>query len=187
MANRISVVTFIIGIFLGALIYDWFLLPDIETKVEYKTTIKVDTVFVPVKETVYLTKEKIKHEYLRDTIIQDYKPKIQAFKAVFPTSVGNAYLSGEVLGQVLKTSLSTDFKIPVVTNVITNEKTTTNTIIQKGIFLGGGFSNQMDYHVGVAYLGNGFMANVNYTHTPKNLSQPLIQADIKLNLFKIKK
>lgn len=187
MDYRIGIVTFIIGIFAGALIYDWFLLPEIETKTELVTTIQVDTVFVPVKETVYLTKEKIKHKYLRDTVLIGYNPKIKGYSAIFPLLYGDAYLNGEVLGEVLSMNLKTDFKIPSVTNTITNEKTTMKTIIQKGIFVGGGFSNQMDYQLGAAYLGNGFMVNVDYTPKPQYLETSLIQANIKINPFKIKK
>lgn len=203
MDYRIGIVTFIIGIFAGALIYDWFLLPEVETSTKETTTKTTSTEYKDLKETIDLSnwenlvdslKSELKrkpkviiHEVLRDTIIEGYKPKIQAFRAMFPTSIGNAYLSGEVLGEVLKTSLSTDFKIPVVTNTITNEKTTTKTIIQKGLFLGGGFSNQMDYQLGAAYLGNGFMVNVDYTPKPQYLETSLIQANIKINPFKIKK
>jgi hypothetical protein len=197
------VVTFLLGLFAGAILADMFLFPEIETKNKEKITQTTTTEYKDLKETVDLSnwenlvdslKSELKrkpkvivHEVLRDTIIEGYNPKIQAFRAVFPTSIGNAYLSGEVLGEVLKTRLSTDYKIPVITNTITNEKTITNTVIQKGIFVGGGFSNQMDWHVGASYLGNGFLANVNYTPTPRRLTRPLIQVDIKLNLFKNKK
>jgi hypothetical protein len=203
MDYRIGVVAFLIGIFAGALIYDWFLLPEVETSTKETTTQTTTTEYKDLKETIDLSnwenivdslKSELKrkpkviiHEVLRDTIIEGYKPKIQAFRAVFPTSIGNAYLSGEVLGQVMKTSLSTDYKIPVITNTIINEKTTTRTIVQKGIFVGGGFSNQMDYQLGAAYLGNGFMVNVDYTPKPQYLETSLIQANIKINPFKIKK
>lgn len=133
-------------------------------------------------------KVEIRHIVLRDTILAPgYVPKIQAFSATFPLLYGNAYLEGEVLGEVRKTSLRTDFRIPVVTNTITTEKTAETTIIQKGIFVGGGFSNQFDYQIGAAYLGNGFMANVDYTPRPRYLNDPLITANIKINLVSLKK
>ena len=109
-----------------------------------------------------MTKERIKHEYLRDTILIGYEPKINAFSATFPMLYGNAYLSGEVLGEVLKTSLITDFKIPVITNEITKEKNTT--IIKKptGIYLVGGVNSNFSYSIGASYLRDKSMFGYRY-------------------------
>jgi hypothetical protein len=124
----------VIGIIIGLFLYDWFLVPEVQTKVEIRTETKTDTVYFSHVDTVYI--DKIRHEFIRDTIIKDYKPKIQAFSSDFPTLYGNASVNGEVLGEVLKMSLINDFKIPTVTNTVTTEKTVTNTIIRNGLFVG---------------------------------------------------
>lgn len=182
------IATLILGIVLGLVVYGFFLQPEVETKVVIKETFATDTVYVTKKDTVYLDKTKISHEFIRDTVLlEGWKPKINRFRAVFPHTYGNAYLSGEVLGEVLNTELTNDFRLPVITNTITKEKNTTNTIIQRGLFVGGGFANTMDYSLGAAYLGNGFLVNVDYTPNHKFMEQSLVQANIKINPFRIKK
>jgi hypothetical protein len=163
MDNRIIyLIAFALGLLFGAWLYHAFLKPESETIIEYKETIKSDTVYLTVKDTVYLDRTKIKHEYLRDTILIDYKPQINAFSATFPLLYGNVVLQGKVLGEVLKTSLTTDFKIPQVTNTITKEKNTT--IIKKptGIYAVGGVNSNFSYSVGASYLRDKSMFGYRY-------------------------
>jgi hypothetical protein len=163
MDNRIIyLIAFVLGLIFWAWLYHAFLKPESETIIEYKETIVTRIDSIPYKEIVYVDRWKIKHEYLRDTILIDYEPKINEFKATFPLMYGNAYLSGEVLGEVLKTSLTTDFKIPQVTNTITKEKNTT--IIKKptGIYAVGGISSNFQYSIGANYLRDKSMFGYRY-------------------------
>lgn len=169
----------VLGFILGLVVFSIFLKPQVETRVTETIRTETDTVYVTKTETI--VKTQFKYIYERDTVIEDYKPKIRGFKELYPFTYGNVSISGEVLGELRYMNVNTDFKIPTITNTITKEKTTTNTIIQRGIFLGGGFSDQMAYSVGVAYLGNGFMANLDYTP-----NMDMIQANIKINPFKVK-
>jgi len=136
------IVSAIIGIIIGLFLYDWFLVPQVQTKVEIRTETKTDTVYFSHVDTVYIT--KIRHEFIRDTIIEDYKPKIQAFSSDFPTLYGNASVSGSVLGEVLNIRLKNNFRIPTVTNTITTEKTVTNTIIRNGLYIGGSINQDIN-------------------------------------------
>jgi hypothetical protein len=116
-----------------------------------------DTLIVEVKDTVYVPKTKIKTEVLRDTVLVDFKPKINAFTASFPFEYGSTNVSGEVLGEVLKMTATSDFKIPVVTNTITN--TETKTIVQKpkGIYLGAGVNSLIQPSASVVYMDNKYI------------------------------
>ena len=153
------VIFVLIGFILGYLLADWLDRDSVtvRTITEYKT----DTLYIPYKETVTVTKTEIVQEYLRDTIlIEPFKPQIKAFKAVYPFLYGNAYLSGEVLGEVLKTSLTTDFNIPSVTNTIT----TTNTVIKKpsGLFLTAGVnSNFQTPYLGAIFVKDKYLVGLN--------------------------
>jgi hypothetical protein len=159
--NYTTLVAVVAGVLIGFFTCKWLFVPKVQTVVEYRETIKTDTVFVPVKEFVTVT--DIRHRVIRDTVLIDtYKPRIQAFSGTFPFTYGNAYLTGEVLGEVLRADLRTDFKMPVITNTITKEKTTTTTIIQKGLFVGGGINSAQEFHVGAAYLGKNFMIGYDF-------------------------
>ena len=136
------IVSAIIGILIGLFLYDLFLVPEVKTKVEIRTETKTDTIYFSYVDTVYI--DKIKHEFIRDTIIEDYKPKIQAFSSDFRTLYGNASVTGSVLGEVLNISLKNDFRIPTVTNTITTEKTVTNTVIRNGLFVGGSINSDIN-------------------------------------------
>ena len=102
----------------GAFLYAWLFTPESETKTEIKEVRTTDTVYVTVRDTIRLTKTEIKHQYLRDTILIDFKPQIKVFTASKRFLYGNATITGEVLGEVLKIDLYNDFKLPTVTNTI---------------------------------------------------------------------
>jgi hypothetical protein len=186
MAYTKYIAILLVGIVIGFYLYDWFLAPEVKEKIV--ETIKIETRIdsVPYKEIVYVDRVKIVHRHIRDTVFSEpYKLRINRFSATFPMLYGNAYLSGEVLGEVLNTSLTTDFKLPQITNTITKEKTTTNTIIQKGIFVGGGANSDMQYHVGATYLGNKFLLEYNFQpRQGTDMTIPVHQAGLKIKLFK---
>ena len=123
---KIALVAFLAGIIVAFIFYPK---PESETVYKFESVTKTDTLIVEIKDTVYVPKTKIKTQVLRDTILIDFKPKISAFKASFPFEYGSTNVSGEVLGEVLKMTAINDFKLPVVTNTITETKT--ETIIKK--------------------------------------------------------
>ena len=156
---RIALLSFLAGIIVAFIFYPK---PESETFYKYETVTKTDTLIVEIKDTVYVPKTKIKTEVLRDTILIDFKPKISAFTASFPFEYGSTKVSGEVLGEVLKMTATSDFKIPAVTNTITN--TETKTIVQKpkGIYLGAGVNSLLEPSANVAYLDNKYLFSYQY-------------------------
>jgi hypothetical protein len=156
---KIAVLSFIAGAVLA-----FILMPKPETEEVYKftTVTKTDTLFVDKVSTVYVPKTSIKTEVLRDTILIDFKPQISLFETSFPFEHGSTKVSGEVLGEVLKMTATNDYKIPVVTNTITN--TETRTIIQKpkGIYLGAGVNSLLKPSASVAYLDNKYLFQYQY-------------------------
>jgi hypothetical protein len=151
---KIATISFLAGILVA---YIFFPNTESETVYKFETVTKTDTLIVEVKDTVYVPKTKIKTQVLRDTILVDYKPKISHFNASFPFEYGSTNVTGEVLGEVLKMTATSDFKIPVVTNTITN--TETKTIMQKpkGIYLGAGVNLLLQPSASVSYLDNKYI------------------------------
>jgi hypothetical protein len=156
---KIAVLAFIAGAVLA-----FIFMPKPETEEVYKftTVTKTDTLFVDKVSTVYVPKTSIKTEVLRDTILIDFKPQISLFETSFPFEHGSTKVSGEVLGEVLKMTATNDYKIPVVTNTITN--TETRTIIEKpkGIYLGAGVNSLLKPSASVAYLDNKYLFQYQY-------------------------
>jgi hypothetical protein len=66
-------------------------------------------------------------------------------------------VSGEVLGEVLKMTATSDFKIPVVTNTITNTETKTIVEKPKGIYLGASVNSFLQPGAKVSYLDNKYL------------------------------
>ena len=151
---RIAIISFLIGVLLAFVVYPR---PEQETIYKFESVTKTDTLIVEVKDTVYVPKTKIKTEFLRDTILVDYKPKISQFNASFPFEYGSTNVSGEVLGEVLKMTATSDFKIPVVTNTITNTETKTIVQKQKGIYLGASVNSLLQPGAKVSYLDNKYI------------------------------
>ena len=151
---KIATLAFLAGVIVA---YIFFPKTESETVYKFETVTKTDTLIVELNDTVYVPKTKIKTEVLRDTILIDFKPQISQFNASFPFEYGSTNVSGEVLGEVLKMTATSDFKIPVVTNTITN--TETKTIVQKpkGIYLGAGVNSLLKPSASVSYLDNKYL------------------------------
>jgi len=152
--KRIAIISFLIGVVLTFVIYPK---PEQETVYKTETVTETDTLIVEVKDTVYMPKTKIKTQVLRDTVLIDFKPQISQFNATFPFEYGSTSVSGEVLGEVLKMSATNDYKLPVVTNTITETKTETIVVKPKGIYLGAGVNSLLQPSAKVAYLDNKYL------------------------------
>jgi len=155
----IAILAFIAGVIVAFVVYPR---PEVETVYKFETKVESDTIYTQVVDTVYVAKNKIKTEFLRDTVLVDFKPQISLFKTSISSEYGSTHVSGEVLGEVLKMTATNDFKIPVVTNTITN--TETKTIIQKpkGIYLGAGINSLLQPGAKVAYLDNKYLFEYQY-------------------------
>lgn len=151
---RIAILAFIAGLILAFIVYPR---PEQETIYKFETVTKTDTLFITSTNTVYIPKKEIKTQVIRDTVLVDYKPKISLFKASFPFEYGSTSISGEVLGEVLKMTATNDFKIPVVTNTITETKTETIIKKSKGIYLGAGVNSLLQPSAKVGYLDNKYL------------------------------
>jgi hypothetical protein len=160
----VAILAFIAGVIVAFVVYPR---PEVETVYKFETKVESDTIYTRVVDTVYVAKNKIKTEFLRDTVLVDFKPQISLFKTSIPSEYGSTHVSGEVLGEVLKMTATNDFKIPVVTNTITN--TETKTIIQKpkGIYLGAGINSLLQPGAKVAYLDNKYLFEYQYQPVTK--------------------
>jgi hypothetical protein len=147
---RIATISFLIGVVLTFVVFPK---PEFETVYKTKTERLTDTLYITSSDTVYIHKTKIKTEVLRDTILIDFKPKIKAFETTFPFDYGSTNVSGEVL----KMTATNDYKLPVVTNTITETKTETILVKPKGIYLGGGVNSLLQPSANVAYLDNKYL------------------------------
>jgi hypothetical protein len=151
---RIAIISFLAGFFLAFVIYPK---PEAETFYKFTTTTKTDTLYVYSTDTIYVPKTKIKTEFIRDTILVNYKPKIRAFTTSFPSTYGSTKVSGEVLGDVLKMTAINDYKIPVVNTTTTETKTETIVQKPKGIYLGAGVNSLLQPSAKVSYLDNKYL------------------------------
>ena len=151
---RIAIISFLIGVVLAFVVFPR---PEIETVYKKKVEVKTDTLYVTLKDTIYVPKTKIKTQVLRDTILIDFKPKISRFETSFPFEYGSTKVNGEVLGEVLKMTATNDYKLPVVTNTITETNTETILVKPKGIYLGAGVNSLLQPSANVSYLDNKYL------------------------------
>jgi hypothetical protein len=154
-----GIVFFIFGCIVTVLLYPS---QEYESNFEVITEVETDTVYVTSSNTVYIPKKEIKTEVIRDTVIIDYKPTISSFETTFPFEHGSTKVSGEVLGEVLKMTATNDFKIPVVTNTITETKTETIIKKSKGIYLGAGVNSLLKPSASVSYLDDKYLFSYQY-------------------------
>lgn len=151
---RIATISFLIGVILAFVVFPK---REIETVYKKKVEVKTDTLYVTLTDTIYVPKTRIKTQVLRDTVLIDFKPKISRFETSFPFEYGSTRVSGEVLGEVLKMTATNDYKLPVVTNTITETKTETIVVKPKGIYLGAGVNSLLQPSANVSYLDNKYL------------------------------
>ncbi len=151
---RIATISFLIGVILA---FGVFPKREIEIVYKKKVEVKTDTLYVTLTDTIYVPKTRIKTQVLRDTVLIDFKPKISRFETSFPFEYGSTRVSGEVLGEVLKMTATNDYKLPVVTNTITETKTETIVVKPKGIYLGAGVNSLLQPSANVSYLDNKYL------------------------------
>ena len=174
--ERIKIaISFVAGVILAFLLF-----PKRELETIYKTKVErfTDTLYITSTDTVYIPKTKIKTEFLRDTVLIDFKPQISRFETLFPFEHGSTKVSGEVLGKVLKMTATNEYKLPVVTNTII--ETNTETIIEKpkGIYLGAGINSMLQPSGKVSYLDNKYLFEYQYSPI-----QRLHQVGVSKKLF----
>ena len=156
---QIATLAFFAGVIVAFIFYPK---PDVEEVYKFTTKTEIDTVFIQDIDTVHIPKKEIKTEVLRDTILVDYKPTISSFSTTTPFEYGNTYVNGEVLGEVLKMSVTNDFKIPVVTNTITNTETKTIIKKSKGIYLGANISSLLQPGATASYVDDKYIFQYQY-------------------------
>ena len=151
---RIATLSFLAGVILA-----YVLFPKQELETIYKTKVErfTDTLYITSTDTVYIPKTKIKTEFLRDTILIDFKPQISRFETLFPFEHGSTKVSGEVLGEVLKMTATNDYKLPVVTNTII--ETNTETIIKKsnGLYIGANVNSALNLGASASYVDDKYL------------------------------
>ncbi len=157
--TRIAGIFFLIGAIVAIILF-----PKKEVETIYKTEIKKesDTIYVASTDTVYIPKTKIKTKVLRDTVLLDSKPKISLFQASFPFEHGSTKVSGEVLGEVLKMTAVNDYKIPVVTNTITETKTETIIKKSKGFYFGANVNSNLNLGANASYVDDKYLFQYQY-------------------------
>ena len=158
--SKVAAVSFFIGAMVAIILFPK---KEIETVYKTKTERLTDTLYITNKDTIYIPKTRIKTQVLRDTILMDCKPKIRAFQTTLPSTYGSTKVSGEVLGEVLKMTAVNDYKIPVVTNTITETKTETIVVKPKGIYLGAGINSLLRPSGKIIYLDNKYLFEYNYS------------------------
>jgi len=161
---QIAILSFLAGVILAFIVFPRH---EVETVYKFETQVETDTIYTRVVDTIYVPKTKIKTEVLRDTILNDFKPKISLFKTSIPSEYGSTHVSGEVLGEVLKMTATNDFNIPMVTNTITETKTETIIKKAKGIYLGASVNSLLDPGAKVSYLDNKYLFTYQYQPVTK--------------------
>ena len=161
---QIAIISFFAGMILTFIIYPK---PEVEEVYKFTTKTEIDTSFVEILDTVFIPKKEIKTEVIRDTILVDYKPTIKSFSTTTPFEYGNTYVNGEVLGEVLKMSVTNDFKIPVVTNTITNTETKTIIKKSKGVYLGANINSLLDPGATASYVDDKYIFQYQYQPVTK--------------------
>ena len=164
---KIATLSFMIGVVLAFIVFPK---PKYEEIYKFTTRVETDTIYSRTVDTIYVPKNKIKTQIVRDTILIDFKPKISLFETTFPFDYGSTKVSGEVLGEVLKMTATSDYSLPVVTNTITETKTETIIKKSKGLYLGAGINSLLELSANASYVDNKYLFSYQFQPVTKTHS-----------------
>jgi hypothetical protein len=164
MDNKVILAT-IIGIVLGLLLYDFFLVPEVETKTEYVTTTQTKVERIPTLPEFRFIRSP-KAVYLRDTIINEVIYPLNNYSGLETLKNGQIKWTAETSGFLNKINLEYEGEKEVITNTVTNTITKTNTILSKGLYLGTGINSVLIPNLSASYINNNY--SFDYSYTPNN-------------------
>lgn len=177
---------------LGGLIALQLFAPKVENKITIKETVRVDTVFIKV-DTSFTAKatpgKPIKPEDVRPKNPEsDPEPEkydsVRNYTGTYQFDYGKFDWSIQTGGILNGYTFKPSFTVPAIT--VQKEKviTETKTIIQKGLFAGGGINSQGNIHAGAAYLGNKFLVEYNFVPlTVQTFPNGVHQVGFKYKIF----
>lgn len=169
--NRESGLILLVILLLGAWIGVKLFAPKVENTTTIEETTKIDTTFQTIDTTFSeraTPKKRIKPKKVRPTEPEkDPEPEkydsVRTYKGTHHFDYGKFDWSIDTGGTLHGYTFTPTFTIPTVTNEKVKTITQTKTIIQRGLFAGGGINNQGDFHAGATYLGKKFLIEYNYT------------------------
>jgi hypothetical protein len=179
---EIYLLVLVVGILLGGILTYSLLLPETEIKTETVVTQTVKTEFVREPPEIIFLKSP-RALYIKDTVIQESKFPINQYTGIERTLNGSFTWVAHTSGYLNDLKFRTDFNTKIITNTVDRDRTTIVTLIQKGLFAGAGIDSNSSFSLGAAYLGNGYMVNVNYIPNAKGQANSVLQADLKFRLF----
>jgi hypothetical protein len=182
--QMIYTLIFVTGFLIGALSTYALFLPEVETVTEVREVHTTKTEYVKTPpEIIFLRSPRA--VYLRDTVIQERVYPINRYQGIERTMNGSFTWTAHTSGFLNDINFKTDFQTKVITNTIERDKLTTITVIQKGVFAGGGVASDRTIHVGASYLGKNYIAGVDYSPSISG-SQPVWRVGAKVNIFSLK-
>ncbi len=181
MANLkiIIPVSVAVGIFLGLVIYEKFLLPEIEESTVVTEKETIDTTFNDVAGTIQF--DSLRYQSLSDSIdyyrslyeeelgnikiVKENEPfsaPLRTYSGFEPTLYGNIGYNAVVAGKMLDMTITNDLRLPTITNTVTTEKVVTQTRDLRGLYAGASASLDLDYKLGASYVDRDWQFNYDY-------------------------
>lgn len=157
------------GMLIGAWLGLKLFAPKVQNTVTVKEIIRVDTSYVYVdtsfnaratKDTPIKPKTTKAKDPEKDPQPEKYD-SVRTYTGTYQFDYGKFDWSIETGGILSAYSFKPTITIPTVT--VDKEKviTHTKTIIQKGLFAGGGINSKADFHIGATYLGEKYLIEYN--------------------------
>lgn len=195
--NKENTVILLIILVLGAYIGIKLFTPKVIETTETTEKITIDTTLITV-DTTFSAQAKPKRP-IKPNKVKPREPKlelhetpekpsydsIRSYTGTYHFDYGKFDWSIDTKGILDSYTFNPQFSVPQVTT--TKEKTIiqTRTIIQKGVFAGGGMNTAGQFHAGATYLGNKFLIEYNFVpQTVQTLSYGGVhQVGFKYKIF----
>jgi hypothetical protein len=169
--NKENGLILLVILLLGAWIGVKLFAPKVENTTTIEETTKIDTTINKVDTT--FSAQATKKKPFRPKKVRakepEKDPEAEKYDSVRSYSGTHHFQYGKFdwnvsTGGVLESfEFRPQFDIPTVTVEKEKTITQTRTIIQRGLFAGGGINNQGYFHAGATYLGKKFLIEYNYT------------------------
>lgn len=175
--NKESGLILLLILLLGAWIGVKLFGPKVEntTTIEEKTTVDttyqvIDTTFEakatpkrPFKPWKVKPRETQLEVQVSETPEKPAYDSIRSYTGTYHFDYGKFDWSIDTKGILDSYTFNPQFTVPQINTVKEKTITQTRTIIQRGVFAGGGMNSQGNFHAGATYLGNKFLIEYNFT------------------------
>lgn len=158
----VKYIPYIVCMAIGSVLTFLFFKPEVKETIVEVVKVKTDTVYQVETETLRVPYEVLVERI--DTVYysKPFEANISRYSGSEVITYGKIDWMAETTGKLTDITITPYLDLPVITKEIEKTKTITQTRDLRGLYLGGGVSNKIDWKAGVSYVDKDWLFGYDY-------------------------